>query len=229
MVSSTVAGKESPGKTSRTTSAPDKKAEKREIAKTKILNATLDIIAREGLAALSHRSIASVAGVQLAMTTYYFGTIDNILVAAFRQFRANMEPVIKGLAQQLEELLASSAVADGSLASRQSYADAFASELEQYIDIHSSERVNLLRIECQYLFEQHPSQALTEEIQEYTDWVTSLALRFVSPLGGENPRMDAHMLLWTVQYLEFSTVTSVTIKGASNGDVLRRLLRGFCV
>lgn len=225
MVSSSGAGKARP----RATQASDKKAEKREIAMAKILNATLDIIASDGLAALSHRSIASAAGVQLAMTTYYFGTIDNILVEAFKLFRSEMVPMILGLGDRLDELLAKSGVCDGNPESRQSYTEDVATELDHFIDIQSPERLRLLKIECQYLFEQHPSSTLTEEIQDYTDWITSLALRFVSPLGGNNPAMDAQMLVWTVQYLEFSSVTSVTIKGASNREVLLRLLRGFCI
>ncbi|WP_299594729.1 TetR/AcrR family transcriptional regulator [uncultured Microbulbifer sp.] len=228
MVTSIGAGKNAPGSASREPAAVNKKAEKREIAKAKILNATLNIIADKGLAALSHRSIASTAGVQLAMTTYYFGTIDNILVAAFREFSKSMEPVNADLESKGKALLARSQGADGELRSCEQYIEGVAEIFAGMIDAGPSARLRQLRIESQYLFEQHTSEALAEEIQSYSDWLASIALKFIQPIGSDNPDLDAQLFLWTVQCLEFSHVSSFTVKGASSREVLLRLLRGFC-
>ncbi|WP_066960830.1 TetR/AcrR family transcriptional regulator [Microbulbifer sp. Q7] len=223
------AGKITPEETSRKASTTNKKAEKREIAKAKILNATLDIIAKKGLAALSHRSIASAAGVQLAMTTYYFGTIDNILVAAFREFVKSMEPVNADLVRRGDALLAQLQGADGVVEDCDRYIEGIADIFAQMIDSGLSSRRDQLRIESQYLFEQHPSEALAEEIQAYNDWLAEIALRFIRPIGAEAPELDAQLFLWTVQCLDFSNVSSVQVKGPSSRDVLLRLMRGFCV
>lgn len=228
MVSSMGAGNSNSGDRSRAGTAANKKAEKREIAKAKILNATLDLIADKGLAALSHRSIASAAGVQLAMTTYYFGTIDNILVAAFREFRKAMEPVNADLVRQGDDLLARSLGPDGALKDCDQYIQGVADIFGSMIDSGPTSRLRLIRIESQYLFEQHASQALAEEIQGYSDWLAEIALRFIQPIGGSNPQLDAQLFLWTVQCLEFSNVSSFTVKGASSREALLRLLCGFC-
>ncbi|MFJ5775362.1 TetR/AcrR family transcriptional regulator [Streptomyces sp. NPDC093094] len=52
----------------------------------RILSATLDLVAEEGVAGVSHRKIATRAGVPLGSMTYHFGGIDDLLREAFRRF-----------------------------------------------------------------------------------------------------------------------------------------------
>ncbi|MFF5882499.1 TetR/AcrR family transcriptional regulator [Streptomyces sp. NPDC012589] len=52
----------------------------------RILDATLDLIADEGIARVSHRRIASRAGVPLGSMTYHFEGIDHLLKEAFGRF-----------------------------------------------------------------------------------------------------------------------------------------------
>ncbi|QHZ00035.1 transcriptional regulator BetI [Streptomyces sp. S4.7] len=52
----------------------------------RILAATLDLIADEGVAGVSHRKIAARAGVPLGSMTYHFSGIDQLLREAFRRF-----------------------------------------------------------------------------------------------------------------------------------------------
>ncbi|MER6347670.1 TetR/AcrR family transcriptional regulator [Streptomyces sp. NPDC001595] len=52
----------------------------------RILAATLDLIADEGVAGVSHRKIAARAGVPLGSMTYHFSGIDQLLREAFRGF-----------------------------------------------------------------------------------------------------------------------------------------------
>ena len=229
MVSSIGAGNNTLGDAPPKAAAVNKKAEKREIAKAKILNATLNLIADKGLASLSHRSIANAAGVQLAMTTYYFGTIDNILVAAFREFYKSMESINAELVSEGDALLARSQGPDGALTDRDQYIQGVAEIFGSMIDAGPGSRLRQIRIESQFLFEQHASEALAQEIQSYNDWLADIALRFIQPIGGNNPSLDAQLFLWTVQCLEFSSVSSFTMRGASSRDALLRLLRGFCV
>lgn len=48
----------------------------------RIAEAAVSVIERDGLFALSHRAVASEAGVPLGSTTYYFDDLDALLVAA---------------------------------------------------------------------------------------------------------------------------------------------------
>ncbi|MEV4992875.1 TetR/AcrR family transcriptional regulator [Streptomyces niveus] len=52
----------------------------------RIIAATLDLIAEEGLARVSHRKIAARAGVPLGSMTYHFDGIDELLREAFGRF-----------------------------------------------------------------------------------------------------------------------------------------------
>lgn len=52
----------------------------------RIIAATLDLIAEEGLPRVSHRKIAARAGVPLGSMTYHFSGIDELLHEAFGRF-----------------------------------------------------------------------------------------------------------------------------------------------
>ncbi|MES4892491.1 TetR family transcriptional regulator [Streptomyces sp. NPDC096012] len=51
----------------------------------RIIDAAIRVAGREGIAGLSHRSVAAEADVPLGSTTYHFATLDDLLVAALCQ------------------------------------------------------------------------------------------------------------------------------------------------
>jgi DNA-binding transcriptional regulator YbjK len=53
-----------------------------EARRTRILDAVLTIVGREGAGAVTHRAVAAAAGVPLAATTYYFSSRDDLLAEA---------------------------------------------------------------------------------------------------------------------------------------------------
>jgi len=53
-----------------------------------LLEAVIRLIAREGVAAVTHRAVAAEAGVTHRLTTYYFRTKENMLKEAFRHLAA---------------------------------------------------------------------------------------------------------------------------------------------
>jgi DNA-binding transcriptional regulator YbjK len=53
-----------------------------EARRTRILDAVLTIVGRDGTGAVTHRAVAGVAGVPLAATTYYFTSRDELLAEA---------------------------------------------------------------------------------------------------------------------------------------------------
>lgn len=52
----------------------------------RLVDACLDVIARDGVAGTSHRKVAAQAGVPLGSTTYYFAGMGELLHAAFERF-----------------------------------------------------------------------------------------------------------------------------------------------
>lgn len=71
-------------------STPTDRAEPREDGRTArgatrrraLIDATLTLLAREGVGGISHRGVAREADVAAASVRYHFGTIDDLLVAA---------------------------------------------------------------------------------------------------------------------------------------------------
>jgi DNA-binding transcriptional regulator YbjK len=59
----------------------------------RIIAATLDLIAEEGLARVSHRKIAARAGVPLGSMTYHFVGMDGLLREAFGRFTDHIAAV----------------------------------------------------------------------------------------------------------------------------------------
>ena len=56
----------------------------------RILDATMDVVAAEGVHGTTHRKIAAQANVALGSLSYYFDGIDDILCHAFAWFAENM-------------------------------------------------------------------------------------------------------------------------------------------
>lgn len=79
----------------------------------RIIAATLDLIAEEGIARVSHRKIATRAGVPLGSMTYHFSGIEELLREAFGRFTDHIVAVFDaylGAAADRDE--ARAAVAD---------------------------------------------------------------------------------------------------------------------
>jgi DNA-binding transcriptional regulator YbjK len=71
--------------------------------RTVLIHAAVGLIAREGLAAVSHRTVAKAADVPLGATTYYFASKTELLREAL-EVLADLE--IRGLERASEQLVA---------------------------------------------------------------------------------------------------------------------------
>ncbi|MEU9329958.1 TetR family transcriptional regulator [Streptomyces canus] len=58
----------------------------------RIKQATLELIAADGVHTVTHRKVADRAGVPLGSVTYYFDTLDTLLVEAFTVLRDELRP-----------------------------------------------------------------------------------------------------------------------------------------
>jgi DNA-binding transcriptional regulator YbjK len=64
----------------------------------RILVATLEVIAAEGLDAVRHRRVADLAGVSLGSTTYHFASREELIEEAFAHYLDEATQVLEGLA-----------------------------------------------------------------------------------------------------------------------------------
>ncbi|MEU6772944.1 TetR family transcriptional regulator [Streptomyces sp. NPDC046759] len=60
----------------------------------RIIDAAIRVVGRDGIAGLSHRSVAAEADVPLGSTTYHFATLEELMVAALRQVNENFGRVL---------------------------------------------------------------------------------------------------------------------------------------
>lgn len=63
-----------------------------------LLDAAMDVIAADGAAAVTHRAVAARAGVPPAAPGYYFGTVDDILLAALTRAGHRYEQAVEDAA-----------------------------------------------------------------------------------------------------------------------------------
>src|SRR4051794_31746895 len=66
-----------------------------------ILRATLEVIRRHGLGAVTHRSVADASGVPLGSLTYYFASKQDLLRAALQLYVAEDSARLRATAEQL--------------------------------------------------------------------------------------------------------------------------------
>lgn len=65
---------------------PDGRRLRGDASRRAILDAAGAVIARDGVAAITHRAVAEVAGVPLARVSYHFSKVDDLLVAATTRY-----------------------------------------------------------------------------------------------------------------------------------------------
>jgi len=68
----------------------------------RIIKGAMAVIAKEGLERLTHRAVATEAGVPLGSTTYYFGSLDDIVLAAMLDAKADDTASLVAWSQQIE-------------------------------------------------------------------------------------------------------------------------------
>ena len=70
--------------------------------RTRILQATLDMLVEHGISHITHRKIAQAAKVSLGSMTYYFSGIDALICEAFEQFTSQMSEQFRLSLQQAD-------------------------------------------------------------------------------------------------------------------------------
>ena len=60
--------------------------------RSRILEATLDVIKADGISAVSYRGVAAHAEVPLGSMTYYFPTLEGLIMSALDSTRSDLEP-----------------------------------------------------------------------------------------------------------------------------------------
>ncbi|WP_405799529.1 TetR/AcrR family transcriptional regulator [Streptomyces sp. NBC_01506] len=81
---------------------PDKRYAKGARRREELLEAAVEVLAEQGVAGLTHRAVTERAGCPYTSVSYFFGTIDQLAVAAVQFIAGNLDTHMETLAQRFE-------------------------------------------------------------------------------------------------------------------------------
>ncbi|GAA6152006.1 TetR/AcrR family transcriptional regulator [Pseudoteredinibacter isoporae] len=174
-----------------------------------ILEATMRIIARDGIRAVRHRAIAKEAEVPLSATTYYFKDIKDLINDAFGLFIEQSQARSAWLKAQTLALyqnrlaeLSDNAPSAAQLESLSVEASALVMEhiRRQVDDVESR------RLEHAFLNETLHNRSLEEKYQVLRGEILTAIQQFLERLGNDAPEADAQSLHGVIQWLEYLLV-----------------------
>jgi DNA-binding transcriptional regulator YbjK len=165
-----------------------------------IIEATLRVMARDGLRAVSHRAVASEASVPLASTTYYFRDLEDLIIESFLHWSEGQRRDIEAFQVRVLALLSQTRVA-GTAEALADAASAYvldqvrrlrSDRVLEYAFLHEAIRVPRLRA------------ALERQQQGYLDFLRE----FHAALGSPQPELDAQITNSVLLGLEKSALLS---------------------
>ncbi|ARQ70702.1 TetR/AcrR family transcriptional regulator [Streptomyces marincola] len=86
-------------------SATDGRRARGQRRRAEIIAATLAVVRREGAAGVTHRAVAKEADIPTSLSTYYFATLDDLLVAALSSVADAYTARIRAIADEHEDKL----------------------------------------------------------------------------------------------------------------------------
>ncbi len=158
-----------------------------------ILEATLRVIARNGVAGVTHRAVAAEAGVPLASTTYYFASKGDLLAEAFRHHRD----------QQVERVTSAKQM----LLGREPSLDEAVDTLVAHVIENLFARRDDLVAEIELQVEAIRREELRELCRSWDQMVTTGIAQEFERLGSAHPLRDAHLLLMAVSGVQIDALS----------------------
>lgn len=174
-----------------------------------ILEATLRIIAREGIRAVRHRAIAKEANVPLSATTYYFKDIKDLINDAFGLFIEQSQTRTAWLQNQILTLYQDKLAALNAQATSPALLKNLSAEVTSLVMEHirrQVEDVQSRRLEHAFLNETLHNRSLEEKYQMLRGEILKAIQQVLELLGNDAPEADAHSLHGIIQWLEYLLV-----------------------
>ena len=188
------------------TTAPGVRRGKSERTRQGILEAALRVVARGGVDAVTHRSVAKEAGLTHGTLTYHFASRDDIVLAAFRQYIATYLEKLEALFEERAE--AGWTVVD------------FSVELQK----RQLRERELLAAEYELILYASRNDALAREYQRWQRRMESEIAQVLEEQGATRPREAARIIMGLTRAFELSCLTEPNKKPADLGRQLERVL-----
>jgi DNA-binding transcriptional regulator YbjK len=172
-----------------------------------IIQATLRVMAREGLRAVSHRAVAAEAGVPLASTTYYFRDLDDLITESFLHWSALQQVQVEGFYRRAVQILAASGrEPDESASVARELARVAAEYVIEQVTRHRKDRV----LELAFLHEAARVPRLRAVVREQQVGFLDFLEQFHTALGSQMPSLDAQITHSVLLGMEKSAVLADT-------------------
>ncbi len=182
--------------------------------RTAILDAALEVVARDGTGAVTHRAVAKLAKVPLAATTYYFASRDDLLLEAFRHLTSRRMAAYDAAFAILPDKLSAEVAAAG-------WAHALAELLTNEPAAVVAE------------FEMHLEGSRRSKLRAiHHGWETRAMEYFTAgmkAIGSNKPEVDAALVLAVLTGLEIGEIVNPTPNAEREllAPLLRRLLHAL--
>ena len=178
-----------------------------------IVAATVRIVAREGVAAVSHRRVAGEAGVGLSSTTWHFATKAEILEAALEWTAAREVEHISAIAVRLGD-----AGFDAS-----AWADALADWLIEEVTVERETAVALYRLQVELL----GSPRALEVHRRWGESLRALGDRVLAQSPTATPDVDVRLIVAALDGLRMGVLSAGEEDVSWLRDAVRRQLRAL--
>lgn len=196
-----------------------------ELTRGRILEATLRVIARDGVRGTTHRAIAKEAGVQLSLTTYYFKDLNELISLAFRSF---MDRDYGAMAEQwkrafryLDQFSADDLVQEEV---RRRIIDYCTKRIVDHVRHGLTEHPEGLAVEHHFFYEALNDPQLTELSALHRRRLLQPMIRFCEYFNNDDPETDASLLFGTITRIEYEGLAA-TPDGVDYGSIRNEIRR----
>tara|TARA_R110002110_G_scaffold413729_1_gene641662 strand:+ start:158920 stop:159501 length:582 start_codon:yes stop_codon:yes gene_type:complete len=161
-------------------------------------------MAQEGSRGVTHRAVASEAGVQYSLTTYYFKDIEAMIREAFLQMSEAMQPEMENMWSIVFRYLGGFSAAQlRKLTVREEVCDQLAQYATDYIFVQITEKPEGLAVEQIFFSHGRLSPELHRMGAEHRAKLLQPLLELCARFNRTDPEVDAELLLVTITALEY--------------------------
>jgi len=182
------------------------KAEQRAQTRSKTLQAVLDIIAKDGMRAVRHRAVAERAGVSLGTTTYYFSSIEDLIISAFTEWRGRsmlaQNPYYQAMEALMSEFKETLVLTDRRAEVAQSIYQASVGYVLDQVNNHQQDRI----IELAFYHESMHYPSLRENIIDGWQPQRNFLQLVHQKMGSQSPKDDADITFMLFRQFEQNAV-----------------------
>ena len=185
----------------------DKRKLKGQQTRQRILEATLQLIADQGIEKVTHRAVAQVADINFSLLNYHFKDIDSLLVEAFGLYVSRSEVETAGVWSELGSFLAKyPAPKEWTETQKTEIIEHLTNYSTQYVIGQFTDSRRGIIVELTFIYDPHINVELNRHAQSHKQRLLRELSVFCQQLGSKQAANDACLLLGCIQRLIYEGV-----------------------